>query len=109
MFRPGDLVGIKSKCCGHAHDAYHFNLGEEITFENITWTRQARGVLRGGISKVRWVMNKGLASRLTISQHNERFTNIRIPKEHREQCLSTPGGGPQVSPTDFIFIIKRYC
>ena len=30
------------------------------------------------------------------NQHYVRFTNIRIPKEHREQCLSTSGGGPQV-------------
>ena len=53
MFRPGDLVGIKSKCCGHEHNSYHLSSGEEITFENITWTRQARGVLRGGIDKIR--------------------------------------------------------
>ena len=55
MFRPGDLVGIKSKCCGQEHNAYHFCSGEDITFENITWTRQARGVLRKGISKIRFV------------------------------------------------------
>ena len=55
--RPGDLVGIKSKCCGVSDNAYRFCTGEEITFENIKWTRQARGVLRGGMSTIRWIKN----------------------------------------------------
>ena len=55
--RPGDLVGIKSKCCGVSDNAYRFCTGEEITFENITLTRQARGVLRGGMSTIRWIKN----------------------------------------------------
>ena len=64
--RPGDLVGIKSKCCGVSDNAYRFCTGEEITFENITWTRQARGVLRGGFSKIRC----GLKTRIDNKKYN---------------------------------------
>ena len=77
VYKIGDMVGVKSKCCGTHHSVYHFFSGNDILFKNVIWTRQARGVIRGGINYIRMV-------------------NIRIEKEFDDQCLSTPGGGPQL-------------
>ena len=46
-------------------------------FERIIWTQHSRGVLRCGISNIR-------------------FTDIKILREGPEWCLATSGGGPQV-------------
>ena len=73
----GDLLGVKSKCCGRNHNAYDFCLGNDILFENVIWTRQSRGVIRCGISNIK-------------------MKNISIEKEDNDQCLATPGGGPQL-------------
>ena len=51
--------------------------GDDIAFENIKWSRHARGVLRCGISNIR-------------------FSNIEILREDDKWCLSSSGGGPQV-------------
>ena len=52
-YKPGDLVGVKSKCCGLQHNVYSFCGGEDVSLENLVWTEQARGVIRCGISNVR--------------------------------------------------------
>ena len=46
-------------------------------FENVVWSRHARGVIRCGISNIR-------------------FSNIEIVREAEDWCLSSSGGGPQV-------------
>merc|ERR1711962_193379 len=73
----GDLVGIKSKCCGEGRSAYWICGGNDIVFESITWSRQSRGVIRCGAS-------------------NLRFSNITIRRDHEGDCLSPSGGGPQL-------------
>ena len=45
--------------------------------ENIIWSGEARGVVRCGVSNIKMV-------------------NITIPLLQPGDCLSTPGGGPQV-------------
>lgn len=42
-FAAGDLIGVKSK---HGGEAYRFNGGSRITFRNIRWTLETRGVFR---------------------------------------------------------------
>jgi len=73
----GDLVGIKSKCCGEGRSAYWICGGNDIVFESVTWSRQSRGVIRCAAS-------------------NLRFSNITIRRDDEGDCLSTSGGGPQL-------------
>ena len=91
-YKPGQIIGVKSKCCGNGHNAYWFCggqleqyivylpviiLGDDIVFERIIWAQHSRGVLRCGISNIR-------------------FTDIKILREGPQWCLATSGGGPQV-------------
>ena len=40
-YQPGDLVGVKSKCCGMPRScSYFFKQSREIMFERVRWTRQ---------------------------------------------------------------------
>lgn len=76
-YKKGDVIGVKIK---HGGQTYWINGGDDIAFDNCKWTQKTRGVLRGGISNIR-------------------FSNCLIdqgPKiGGRTPCLSSPGGGPQ--------------
>ncbi len=81
-YRPGDLIGIKSKQTGNT---YFFYNSSDITFDHVQWKVKSRGVFRGGTSRV------------TIS-------NCRVdrsdPINGQTQCMSTPDGGPQLGQPD---------
>ena len=53
-YKIGDVIGIKSKCCGVHHNVYDFCGVNDILFENIRWTRQSRGVIRCGATNIRY-------------------------------------------------------
>ena len=76
-FSVGDLLGIKSKCCGNRRNVVDFCGGDDIVLKDLVLSRQSRMVLRCGISNI------------VVS-------NVSILREHPAQCLSTPGGGPQL-------------
>ena len=88
-YSPGDLIGVKSKCCGKGSwgvSNYFFCRGEQVVFEHVKWTRQSRGVLRCGIPNIR-------------------FSKCQVRKESpvngQGWCLATSGGGPQLGqPND---------
>jgi hypothetical protein len=77
-YQPGHVIGIKLK---HGGQAYWFNGGDNIHFEECKWTRKTRGKLRGGISNVKF-----------SGCYIDRGPRIggRVP------CLASPGGGPQI-------------
>ncbi len=76
-YKEGDILGVKLK---HGGQTYWFSGGDNIVFEDCKWTRKTRGVLRGGISNIRF-------SGCMID---------RGPKiGGRTPCLASPGGGPQ--------------
>ena len=80
-YSQGDLVGIKSKCCGEPRSiSYFFRESREVMFERVRWTRQSRGVFRLGTQDV------------TIK-------DCEIVRERpvggMGWCLSTSDGGPQ--------------
>ena len=76
-YKAGDVIGVKLK---HGGQTYWLSGGDDIVFENCKWTRKTRGVLRGGISNIRF-------SDCLID---------RGPKVGgRTPCLASPGGGPQ--------------
>ena len=52
-------------------------LGDDIVFERVIWTQHSRGVLRCGISNIR-------------------FSDIIIRREGPTWCLSTSGDDPKV-------------
>ena len=80
-YQIGDLIGVKSKCCGRPRScAYFFKGSREILFERVKWTRQSRGVFRLGTNDV-------TIKDCEISRDN--------PIDGRGWCLSTSGGGPQ--------------
>ena len=55
-YRVGDLIGVKSKCCGETlAPSYFFKASREILFERVKWTRQSRGVFRLGTMDVTMV------------------------------------------------------
>lgn len=76
-FSVGDLVGIKSKCCGKRRNVLDFCRGEDVALKDLVLSRQSRMVFRCGINNI------------VVS-------NVSIVREHPDQCLSTPGGGPQL-------------
>jgi len=87
-YRKGELLGIKSKCCGAGETAFYINKGKDIVFESVTFSRQARVVFRWGAS-------------------NLRFSDINIRRDSERDCLSTSTGGPQIGhPADpeYVFI-----
>ena len=52
-YDPGDLIGIKSKCCGKfTTGSYVVRESREVMFERVRWTRQSRGVFRHGTNDV---------------------------------------------------------
>ncbi len=78
MFRPGDLVAIKSK-----HDdgnAYKFLDSSDLAFDDVLWTRNTRGVFRAGTSHVK-ILNSRILRDPAIQGH--------VP------CLASAAGGPQ--------------
>ena len=80
-YNPGDLVGIKSKCCGSPTScSYFFRESREIMFERVRWTRQSRGVFR-------------------LSTNDVTIKDCEIVREPPINglgwCLSTSDGGPQ--------------
>lgn len=80
-YNPGDLVGIKSKCCGSPTScSYFFRESREIMFERVRWTRQSRGVFR-----------------LTTNDVTIKDCEIvrEAPVNGLGWCLSTSDGGPQ--------------
>lgn len=80
-YQQGDLIGVKSKCCGLPIScAYFFKESREILFERVKWTRQSRGVFRLGTNDV------------TIKDCE---ISRDPPVGGRGWCLSTSGGGPQ--------------
>ncbi len=82
-YKPGDLVCIKSKKGGQA---YGFNRGSDITFQDIKWTLVTRGIFRGGIDKVR-----------ILNARAERGP----PINGQTPCLASAAGGPQIGfPSD---------
>ena len=81
-YQYGDLIGIKSKCCGEPRSiSYFFRESREVMFERVRWTRQSRGVFRLGTQDV------------TIK-------DCEIVRERpvggMGWCLSTSDGGPQL-------------
>lgn len=76
-YMEGDIIGIKLK---HGGQTYWFANGDDIAFEDCKWTQKTRGVLRAGISNIRFV-----------NCTTERGPRVggRIP------CLASPDGGPQ--------------
>ncbi|MGH7939664.1 MAG: right-handed parallel beta-helix repeat-containing protein, partial [Limisphaerales bacterium] len=77
-YKPGDLIGIKSK---HGGQTYWLSGGSDFVFEDIKWTQASRGVFRGGFNKIR-------ITRCVVERSPA--INGQTP------CLSTPGGGPQI-------------
>jgi len=77
----GDLIGVKSKCCGvNIPRSYSFKESRELLFERVRWSRQSRGVFRLGTQDV------------TIRD----CQIVRDPPiGGLGWCLSTSGGGPQ--------------
>ena len=80
-YKPGDLIGIKSKCCGVPTScSYFFRDSREIMFERVRWTRQSRGVFR-------------------LSTNDVTIRDCEIVREAPIHglgwCLSTSDGGPQ--------------
>jgi len=80
-YRPGHLIGVKSKCCGLTIPrSYSFKLSRELLFERVRWTRQTRGVFRLGTNDV------------TIRD----CEIVRDPPINgRGWCMSSSEGGPQ--------------
>ena len=77
-YKPGDLIGIKSK---HGGQTYWLDGGSDFIFEDVKWTQVSRGVFRGGFNKIR-------ITRCVV----ERAPAIN----GQTPCLSTPDGGPQI-------------
>jgi hypothetical protein len=77
-WKPGDLIGIKSKPPGNV---FWFFGGSDIAFEDIEWVGRSRGTFRGGIGHVHIARN---------------VVNRGPPVHGQTPCLSTPGGGPQL-------------
>jgi len=82
LYKPGDLIGIKSK-----HEAYPYWLhgGSDFVFENVKWQQESRGVFRGGFDRIQ--IRSCVVDRLP-------------PIDGQTPCLSTPGGGPQIGQPD---------
>jgi hypothetical protein len=78
-FRIGDLVAIKSK--HNDGSAYRFLGSSDITFDDVLWTRNTRGVFRAGTSHVR-ILNSRIERDPAIDGH--------VP------CLASSAGGPQI-------------
>jgi len=82
-YKPGDLIGIKSKNGGQT---YWLSGGSDFVFEDMKWTQVSRGVFRGGFDKIRF-------TRCIVDRAPA--INGQVP------CLSTPDGGPQIGqPND---------
>ncbi len=77
-YKPGDLIAVKSKVGGQA---YWFSGGSDFVFDDIKWTKESRGVFRGGFNNIK-VLNSDV----------ER----EPPINGQVSCLSTSGGGPQI-------------
>jgi hypothetical protein len=77
VYRPGELVGVKTKSGGQA---YRFTGGRNITFDSVRWINDARG-------KFRDVQN--------VTIRNSSI--VRPPPINGVQfAMSTSGGGPQI-------------
>lgn len=76
-YKPGDIIGIKLK---HGGQTYWLANGGGITFKDCKWTQKTRGVLRMGISNIKFID--------CVTGRGPRVAG-RVP------CLASPGGGPQ--------------
>ena len=91
-YQKGDLIGVKSKCCGKPLScSYFFKESREILFERVKWTRQSRGVFRLGTNDV------------TIKDCE---ISRDPPVGGKGWCLSTSGGGPQFGQPKDPFMHK---
>ena len=91
-YQIGDLIGVKSKCCGRPRScSYFFKESREIKFERVRWTRQSRGVFRLGTNDV------------TIKDCE---ISRDPPIGGRGWCLSTSGGGPQFGQPEDLWMHK---
>ena len=89
-YQLGDLIGVKSKCCGFPRScSYFFKYSREILFERVKWTRQSRGVFRLGTNDV------------TIKDCE---ISRDPPIDGRGWCLSSSGGGPQFGQPNDLFM-----
>eukprot|EP01063_Lacrimia_lanifica_P015173 TRINITY_DN21994_c0_g1_i1.p1 TRINITY_DN21994_c0_g1~~TRINITY_DN21994_c0_g1_i1.p1 ORF type:complete len:219 (+),score=16.21 TRINITY_DN21994_c0_g1_i1:715-1371(+) len=70
----GALAGIKSK---HEAQSYFMVGGDAVEFLSVRFLGHSRGVIRGGISNIR-------------------FEDCVVAKRTPSQCLATNGGGPQL-------------
>ncbi len=99
LFRTNDLLGIKSK---HGGQAYQFIGGSHLSFVEVQWTHETRGVFRG-VQNVT-VRNSRAGPDPWLDRH---FTNVlqadglRSPRTGVVSYLASSAGGPQVgSPPD---------
>ena len=91
-YQQGDLIGVKSKCCGKTlAPSYFFKDSREILFERVKWTRQSRGVFRLGTRDVTMIDCQILRE---------------APVRGMGWCLSTPDGGPQFGQPRDVYMHK---
>ncbi len=74
----GDLVAVKSK--SEESSAYRFLGGNDLTFDDVLWTRATRGVFRSGTNNVH-ILNSAIRR--------------DPPIFGQSPCLSSAAGGPQ--------------
>eukprot|EP01063_Lacrimia_lanifica_P006479 TRINITY_DN13970_c0_g1_i1.p1 TRINITY_DN13970_c0_g1~~TRINITY_DN13970_c0_g1_i1.p1 ORF type:complete len:273 (+),score=74.04 TRINITY_DN13970_c0_g1_i1:2-820(+) len=70
----GTMVGVKSK---HEAQSYFMTQGDSVEFASVRFLGHSRGVIRGGISNIK-------------------FEDCVVAKRTLSQCLATNGGGPQL-------------
>lgn len=80
-YKVGDLVCVKSKDDLWTGNSYFLHGGDDVAFERVRWTQHSRGVVRGGISNVRF---------------EDTVVERPPPVAGITPCLATAGGGPQI-------------
>lgn len=80
----GDLVAVK---CKKFFPAYEFTDCDGITFQNVVWHGQARGLFLGTFDNIK-IYN----CRIVRLPDNLNSGNTR----EKKYCISTPSGGPQI-------------
>lgn len=79
LLKTGDLIGIKSKA--GVGQAYFFSNSNQLTFDQITWSRHSRGVFRGGTKNIH------IYDSMIISGRTPQGVPI---------CMGSSAGGPQI-------------
>ena len=81
-YNPGDLIGIKSKCCNqYGRDTYWFCGAHDVHFDRLRFKGSSRGVFRCQVSNIR-------------------VSNNIIKKENKGWCLATSADGPNIGQPD---------